>query len=109
MMLHNLRLTNEAHASRYNLTVLGIRSGTILEALQCSERRRPSFLITLIGLGGIGAINAQNMRLFAIGLPALALGTWAGWKLYGRLDDRKFRITVLVLLLLSGISLVMMV
>jgi hypothetical protein len=48
-MLHNLRLTNEAHASRYNLTVLGTRSGTILEALQCSERRRPSFLITLIG------------------------------------------------------------
>jgi uncharacterized membrane protein YfcA len=68
-----------------------------------------TFFITLIGLGGIGAINTANIRLFAIGLPALALGTWAGWKLYGRLDDRKFRIAVLVLLLLSGIALVVMV
>ena len=68
-----------------------------------------TFFITLIGLGGIGAINTQSIRLFAIGLPSLALGTWAGWKLYGKLDDRKFRIAVLVLLLLSGIALVMMV
>jgi len=67
-----------------------------------------TFLITLIGLGGIGAINTENVELFAIGLPALAIGTWAGWKLYGKFDERKFRIAVLVLLLLSGAALMMM-
>jgi uncharacterized membrane protein YfcA len=68
-----------------------------------------TFFITLIGLGGIGAINTASLQLFAIGLPALAIGTWAGWKLYGKLDERKFRVAVLVLLLLSGVALVMMV
>jgi uncharacterized membrane protein YfcA len=68
-----------------------------------------TFFITLIGLGGIGAINTASLQLFAIGLPALAIGTWAGWKLYGKLDERKFRVAVLVLLLLSGAALTMMV
>ena len=67
-----------------------------------------TFFMTLIGLGGIGAITTANAELFAIGLPALALGTWGGWKLYGKLDERKFRIAVLVLLLLSGMSLMIM-
>jgi len=64
-----------------------------------------TFFITLIGLGGIGAINSESLQLFAIGLPALAIGTWGGWKLYGKLDERKFRLAVLVLLLLSGAAL----
>ena len=68
-----------------------------------------TFLMTLIGLGGIGAINRENAELFAIGLPALAIGTWGGWKLYGKLDERKFRIAVLVLLLLSGSALIVTV
>ena len=68
-----------------------------------------TFFITLIGLGGIGAINTASLQLFAIGLLALAIGTWAGWKLYGKLDERKFRVAVLVLLLLSGAALTMMV
>lgn len=66
-----------------------------------------TFFITLVGLGGIGAITIENAKLFALGLPALAIGTWGGWKLYGRLDERKFRIAVLVLLLLSGVALIM--
>jgi hypothetical protein len=43
--------------------------------------------------------------LFLIGLPALALGTWAGLKLFGRLNEASFRRVVLLLLLLSGVSL----
>jgi hypothetical protein len=54
-------------------------------------------------------INGIWYKLFAIGLPALAIGTWGGWKLYGKLDDRKFRSAVLVLLLLSGSALIVMV
>jgi uncharacterized protein len=68
-----------------------------------------TFLMTLVGLGSIGAINTDVAKLFAVGLPALAIGTWGGWKLYGRLDERKFRIAVLVLLLLSGAALMMMI
>jgi hypothetical protein len=38
-------------------------------------------------------------------LPAVALGTWTGLKLFGRLNETAFRRVVLVLLLASGIAL----
>jgi uncharacterized membrane protein YfcA len=44
--------------------------------------------------------------LYAVGLPFLLAGLWAGFKLYGKIDDEAFRRAVLVLLLLSGLSLV---
>ena len=40
------------------------------------------------------------------GLPVVLVGTWLGMKLYGRLDEAKFRQVVLVLLLLSGAVLI---
>jgi uncharacterized membrane protein YfcA len=40
-----------------------------------------TFLITLIALGGSGIITGDILKLFALGLPALAIGTWAGWKI----------------------------
>jgi uncharacterized membrane protein YfcA len=49
-----------------------------------------------------------TLVLFLIGLPALALGTWAGLKLFGKLDDQAFRRIVLVLLLISGASLLVL-
>jgi uncharacterized membrane protein YfcA len=61
--------------------------------------------MTIFWLGGLGAITQQSIKLFLIGLPALALGTLVGWKLYGRLDEASFRTVVLVLLLLSGLVL----
>src|SRR5205807_1301618 len=57
----------------------------------------------LLGLNG--AISADTLRLFLIGLPVLLLGTWLGLRLYGFLDGAVFRRTVLVLLLVSGITL----
>lgn len=59
------------------------------------------FAITALWLGGTGMIGANTLVLFFIGLPALAVGTWAGLKLFGKLDDRAFRQVVLVLLLIS--------
>jgi uncharacterized protein len=50
--------------------------------------------------------NADILKLFLIGLPALLLGLWSGVRLYGRLDDTAFRKAILVLLLISGVSLV---
>jgi len=63
------------------------------------------FLITALWLGGTGTIDRNTVELFLIGLPALALGTWAGLKLFGKLDDTGFRRVVMGLLLLSGLSL----
>jgi uncharacterized membrane protein YfcA len=65
-----------------------------------------TFLITLIALGGVGIITADTVKLFAIGLPALAIGTWLGWMLYGKLDEAAFRKGVLVVLLISGAALI---
>jgi len=65
-----------------------------------------TFLITLGALGGTGTISPDIVKLFALGLPALAIGTWLGWKLYGKLDEAWFRKGVLVLLLVSGVALV---
>jgi hypothetical protein len=63
------------------------------------------FLLTMLFLGGIGTIAPDTLSLFLIGLPAVALGTWTGLKLFGRLNETAFRRVVLVLLLASGIAL----
>ena len=41
-----------------------------------------------------------------LALPPLFLGTWIGWRLYGRLNDRRFRQVLAMLLIASGITLV---
>ena len=64
-----------------------------------------SFLMIIVALGGVGIITVDTVRLFLLGLPALAVGTWLGWMLYGKLDEGAFRRVVLVLLLLSGAAL----
>jgi uncharacterized membrane protein YfcA len=66
------------------------------------------FLMTALWLGGTGMIGGDTLALFLIGLPPLALGTWAGLKLFGKLDDAAFRRIVLVLLLISGASLLIL-
>jgi len=63
------------------------------------------FVMTLIWFGGTGIVAPETLRLFAIGLPAAVLGTWLGLKLYGKLDEATFRVIVLLLLLVSGITL----
>jgi uncharacterized membrane protein YfcA len=66
------------------------------------------FAMTALWLGGAGMIGRDTLYLFLIGLPALAIGTWAGLKLFGKLDDQAFRRIVLVLLLISGASLLIL-
>ncbi len=62
--------------------------------------------MTAVWLGASGAVTADTVKLFLLGLPMLLAGTWVGMKLYGRLDEASFRKIVLILLLLSGIFLV---
>jgi uncharacterized membrane protein YfcA len=60
----------------------------------------------VISLGIAGAITADVMQLYVIGLPAMLAGLWVGFKLYGKLDDAAFRKVILVLLLLAGLGLI---
>ena len=53
-----------------------------------------------------GNLTAETGKLYLLGLPVLLAGTWCGIKLYGKLDDMAFRKVILVLLLVSGLSLV---
>jgi uncharacterized membrane protein YfcA len=61
-----------------------------------------TFAMSAAWLGGQGSMSRDTLWLFALGLPALLLGTWAGLRLYGKLDENQFRNVVLVLLLVSG-------
>jgi uncharacterized membrane protein YfcA len=67
------------------------------------------FVMTLAWFGSTGMVTTETLRLFAVGLPAVAIGTWLGLKLYGKLDEATFRTVVLVLLLLSGLTLLPLV
>ena len=94
--------------------------GGILPTIWCNVRGWPKdeqravfqptgvaiFVGTALFLGGTGAISADTIRLFAIGLPALLAGNWLGLKLYGELNETGFRRVVLILLLVSGLALV---
>jgi len=63
------------------------------------------FAMTCIWLGASGMVSTDTVRLFLMGLPAALLGTWLGLKLYGTLDEARFRSIMLVLLLISGLAL----
>src|SRR5262249_9749721 len=66
-----------------------------------------TFVMIAVWFGGTGMIGARGARLFLIGLPALALGTWAGLKAFGHLTEASVRRSGLALLLVSGVSLVL--
>ena len=63
------------------------------------------FAMTLLWFGGTGMVTTDVVHLFFMGLPAALLGTWFGLKLYGTLDEVRFRRIVLLLLLISGLTL----
>jgi hypothetical protein len=62
---------------------------------------------TFLGALSGGFVDAATVRPFLLGLPPLLIGTWLGLKLYARLDEAAFHKVVLVLLLLSGASLML--
>jgi len=65
-----------------------------------------TMLMTTVSLSVAGAVTPEFIKLYLLGLPCMAFGTWVGIRLYGKLDDAAFRRVVLILLLVSGISLV---
>jgi hypothetical protein len=65
-----------------------------------------TFIMSTIALGFARALTTETLTLYALAVPALALGLWAGLKLYGTLNDAAFRTAILVLLLVSGVALI---
>ena len=62
--------------------------------------------MSAVSLGIAGAVTAETIKLYVLGLPVLLVGLWSGFKLYGKLDDAAFRKVILLLLLVSGLSLI---
>lgn len=61
----------------------------------------------VVALGFAGAITADTMRLYLLGLPAMLAGLWVGFRLYGKLNDAAFRKVMLMLLLVAGLGLIL--
>jgi len=55
---------------------------------------------------GLVALDPFGLALIVAALPPLLAGAWLGWKVYGRLDERRFRQVIAVLVMVSGITLV---
>jgi uncharacterized membrane protein YfcA len=53
-----------------------------------------------------GLIDARLLFALAVALPGTLFGAWLGVRVYRRLDDHRFDRVVLLLLLLSGLTLV---
>ena len=62
-------------------------------------------LVTLALVGTV-AMDAQGVILLLIALPALLAGAAIGWRLYGKLDEHRFRQFLAALLVVSGLTLV---
>jgi uncharacterized membrane protein YfcA len=63
-------------------------------------------IATLVAIGTV-ALDRRALVLLALMLPALVAGIWVGWYLYGRLDERRFRQALALMLLLSGVILIL--
>lgn len=65
-----------------------------------------TLLMSIVSLGVAGAITLPTVKIFMLGLPALFAGAWSGMKLYGHVDEAAFRKAILLLLLVSGLTLI---
>lgn len=118
-----LRIENRAAdgAVGFGGGVLGGFAGMsgVLPTVWCSLRRWPKdrqrgvfqlfntamHVVTLTAYGWQGRLTAEVGGLFLVAFPAICLGAWLGFRLYRRIDDKAFARVLLMLLGISGISL----
>lgn len=65
-----------------------------------------AFVVISISQAAAGSVTRDTLTLYVLGIPFMVAGLWAGFKLFGKIDDETFRKTVLVLLLFAGLSLI---
>ena len=68
--------------------------------------QKPIRIITATASDCDCVFTAETVKLYVLGLPVLLIGLWSGFKLYGKLDEAAFRKVILLLLLVSGLSLI---
>lgn len=61
--------------------------------------------VVTLALVGAVAMDRQGLILLLIALPALIAGAAIGWRIYGRLDEHRFRQALAALLVVSGVTL----
>jgi len=65
-----------------------------------------AFVVISISQAVAGTITRDTLGLYLLGVPFMVAGLWSGFRLFGKIDDEAFRKSVLVLLLLAGLSLI---
>lgn len=65
-----------------------------------------TFVMSAISFAVARAFTVETFKLYALALPVLIAGIWAGLRLYGKLDDAAFRKIILLLLLVAGLTLI---
>ncbi len=65
--------------------------------------------IVALVLIGVVALDRVGVVLFLLVAPAIALGGWVGWLIYGRLSERRFQQMFAGLLVVSGLLLLVRV
>jgi uncharacterized membrane protein YfcA len=65
--------------------------------------------IAALLLIGVVALDRVGILLFLAVAPAIALGGWVGWMIYGKLDERRFQQVFAGLLVVSGLLLLIRV
>jgi uncharacterized membrane protein YfcA len=61
--------------------------------------------VVTLALVGAVAMDREGLILLLIALPALIAGAAIGWRIYGRLDEHRFRQALAALLVVSGVTL----
>jgi hypothetical protein len=61
--------------------------------------------VVTLALVGAVAMDREGIILLLIALPALIAGAAIGWRIYGRLDEHRFRQALAALLVVSGVTL----
>lgn len=97
--------------------------GGIISTISCQWRGWPkdvqravfqpvlfaAFVVIAMSQAVAGSITQDTLTLYALGIPFMVAGLWSGFRLFGKVDDETFRKAVLVLLLLTGLSLIVSV
>jgi uncharacterized membrane protein YfcA len=92
----------------------------VVPTIWCSMRRWPKdrqrsvfqlfntamHVATLTGYASAGRLTAEVGQLVLVALPAAWLGGWIGFRVYRRIDDQVFARILLILLGLSGVTMV---
>jgi uncharacterized membrane protein YfcA len=61
-------------------------------------------IVTLLLIGAV-ALDKVGVVLFLAAAPAIALGGWVGWMIYGKLSERRFQQMFAAMLVVSGLLL----